>query len=152
MYCGRISGSLIDFGTNFIHLSNYYYCTHMQSIPFTIPNINHGFFTAEGLIKLEDDYLHLEYHYKDGIIGAYKGDVARRKIPVGKLEEVRLKRRLFSHYLQLRASSLTVFEDLPGVDGSVLSLKIARKYRRQADRMVSEVSILLSEIQLDSIE
>lgn len=124
----------------------------MQSIPFTIPNVNHGFFTVEGLIKLENESLNLEYHYKDGIIGAYKGEVEQREISISSLEEVRLKRRLFSYYLLIRASSLSAFEGFPGVDGGVLSLKISRKYRREADRMVSEVSILLSEIQLDSLE
>lgn len=124
----------------------------MQSIPFTIPNISHGLLKAEGVVKLDNESLIIEYRTKDGIIGAFKGEVEQYNLPVSKLEEVRLKRRLFSYYLIIRASSMAVLDDIHGVDGGVLSLKISRSYRKQADRLVSEVSILLSEIQLNSLD
>jgi len=47
----------------------------MPNLPFTIPDLYADFAEAQGIARLDDDILILEYQTKDSIVGMIKSDI-----------------------------------------------------------------------------
>lgn len=124
----------------------------MQPIPFRITNIDHGIREADGLLRLEDEKLVLEYQLKDSIMGVFKSDVEIMRIPIEKLSDASLKKRLFTTKLMLQASSMTFFDEVPGSNHGRLELKIKRRDRKAAENLASRITLLLSEARLRNLD
>lgn len=73
-------------------------------------------------------------------------------IPFSDLVDIRLKKGWFSSRIILEATSMKVFEKLPGANPAESELKVKRKNKQEAERLVSQARMQLSEYKLDQFE
>ncbi len=123
-----------------------------KSVQFEIPAINHGLQKASGLLKLEEEQLILEFQVKDALLEILKSEVKEIAIPLRDLQSVEYKKGWFSSKVILEAGSLRVFEDIPGADHGECELKIKRKEREDAEKLISKVRLVMSEIKLNDLD
>lgn len=123
-----------------------------KTIPFSIPEINHGFQEASGLMKLTNKGFELEFEVKDAILGVMKSGIKNVVIPYSELESVEYKKGWFSSKIILNATSMRVFENVPGTDVATCTIKVKRKHRDEARSLASHARLQLSEYKLDQMD
>lgn len=123
-----------------------------KTVPFIIPEINHGFQQAEGLLKLGDKQLELEFEVKDAILGVIKSGVRDVAVPFSGLKSIEFKKGWFSAKIILEATSMKVFNELPGTELATCTLKVKRKHREEAEDLISRARLHLSEYKLDKLD
>ncbi len=123
-----------------------------KAVQFEIPNVNHGFQVASGLLKLEGEHLILEFQVKDAFFEVIKSDVEEVAIPLRDLQSVEYKKGWFSAKIILEASSLRALDGLPGADQGECKLKIKRKERKEAEKLVSKIRLVMSEMKLSDLD
>ena len=123
-----------------------------KTVPFIIPEINSGFQQAEGLLKLSKDKLELEFEVKDAILGVIKSGVKDVAIPFSDLKSISFKKGWFSAKIILEATSMKAFRDLPGTELATCTLKVKRKHRDDAQSLISQARLQLSEFKLDQFD
>lgn len=123
-----------------------------RSVPFEIPNVNHGFQVAKGLLKLRSDGIELEFETKDAILGLISSGVKTLQLSYSDLESIRFDKGWFSAKIILEAVSMRVFEDLPGTGQATCTLKVKRKHKEEAQKIISTARMQLSEHKLDQME
>lgn len=126
--------------------------TTSQSVPFKIPDINHGFQVAEGLLKLTENGIELEFEIKDAILGVINSGVKTVTLDYEELKDIRFKKGWFSAKVFLEGNSMRVFEKLPRSEQAVCVLKIKRKDREDARNIVSRAKVYLSEQKLSRLD
>lgn len=125
--------------------------TSTRSVPFEIPDINHGLKRAKGLFKLEKDGIELEYQLQDSFIGVIKSEIKNFHLPYGELKNIRFEKGWFRTKIILEATSIRTFENLPGADHAVCTLRVKRKNWKEARDVVSKAMMQLSEYKLDQL-
>lgn len=123
-----------------------------QTVPFSIPEINHGFQEASGLMKLTREGIELEFEVKDAILGVMKSGIKNVIIPYSKLESITFKKGWFSSKIILNGTSMRVFEDVPGTNVATCIIKVKRKHRNEAQSLASHARLQLSEYKLDQMD
>ncbi len=124
----------------------------MDSIPVKFPEIYEGFADAEGVLRISPDALTLEYRIKDNLIGVVKSGVSTAVIPFDHIDEVDLRSRFLWTSLNIRVDSMQIVGDVPGAKQGKVSLKISRRYKREAAEIAHEASIRSSQSKLDRLE
>lgn len=122
-----------------------------RSIPFEIPNVNHGFQVAKGILKLRSDGIELEFETKDAILGIISSGVQSVRISYSDLESIRFEKGWFSAKIILEAISMRIFEELPGTEQATCMLKVKRKDKDEAQKVISTARMYLSEHKLDQM-
>lgn len=115
-------------------------------------DVNHGFQTASGLIKLDGEELVVEYQTKDAFLEIFKSDVEMVRIPLRELQSVEFKKGWFSSKIIVEARSIWALNDLPGADQGECTLKIKKKDRKDAENLISKIRILMSEMKLKDLD
>lgn len=123
-----------------------------RSVPFYIPEISHGFQEAKGLFKTDEKGVELEFEVTDSILGFFKSGVQTVHIPFSELQTVRYKKGWFRSKIILEAFSMKTLEDIPGSEQASCTLKIKRKHRKDAEQIVSQASLRLSEYKLSRLD
>lgn len=123
-----------------------------QSVAFTIPNVNHGLQVAKGLLKLGENGIQLEYEVTDAFLGIVDSGVQTTHLNYGDLKSIQFKKGWFRARIILEASSMRIFEELPGTEQATCTLKIKRKDREEAEKIISRARMLHSEYKLDQME
>lgn len=126
--------------------------TTSQSVPFKIPDVNHGFQVAEGLLKLTERGIELEFEIKDAILGVINSGVKTVTLDYEELEDIRFKKGWFSAKIILKGNSMRVFEELPRSEQAACALKIKRRDREDARNIVSRANVYLSEQKLSRLD
>ena len=133
----------------------------MTSVPFSIGNIFGGFGIAKGVLRHDSDDLTLEFQLRDGVLGLFKSDVRTVRFPIGSIEEISLNRmwsdplhllRRGTWQLRVRTMHLHSVVDIPGHEEDGFRLTVSRKYRKDAQALLSEVELRMAEIRLKEIE
>lgn len=123
-----------------------------SSVPFEIPDVNYGFKTVKGLLKLRDKGLELEYETTDSFFGVMKSGVKTILLPFENLEKIEFDKKWFSGMVIIEGHSMKDFEDVPGSDRARCELKIKRKNRKEAENLVSKARAMLSEYKLSKLD
>lgn len=123
-----------------------------RTVPFEITGISHGLKEIEGLVKLGEEGLELEYKLQDSFVGLIKSDTKATEIPYGNLEEITFEQGWFGSKIILEGTSMRAFGELPGTEPGSRTLKIKRKHRDEAEKLVSRARMQLSEYRLNSME
>ena len=123
-----------------------------KTVPFVIPDINNGFQQAEGLFKLGKNHIELEFEVRDSILGIIKSGVKDLSISFSDLKSITFKKGWFSAKIILEGTSMKVFNDLPGTELATCILKIKRKYREDAEDVISQARMQFSEYKLDRLD
>ncbi len=123
-----------------------------RSVPFEISDINHGLQVVKGLFRLGKDGIELEFQIQDGIIGIIKSGVRTVHLNYADLESITYKKGWFGAKIVLEATSMKVFEDLPGSEQGTCKLKVKRNDREEAEKIISTARMHLSEYKLDQLD
>lgn len=121
------------------------------TVPFQITGVNHGLREVHGLLKLKKEALELEYEAKDSFVGMFKSGVTTFTVAFPDLQEISYDKGWFSSRIIIEGTSMKVFEPFPGAEQAVCEMKIKRKHRDEAKRLVSRARMLLSEYKLDQL-
>ena len=101
---------------------------------------------------MSSEALVLEYQVKDNLIGVVKSGVRTTLIPFDRIDEVDFRSNFIWTSLNIRVDSMQVVEDVPGAKQGKVSLKIPRRYRKEAAVLAHEASIRSSQSKLDRLE
>ena len=124
----------------------------MRALPFYDNELNGGFMTMEGILRIEKGEIHIEYQKKDAIVELVKSKVKSISIDLNDIDLIEYKKNLFGARLIFHAKRATVFEDFPGSDLLVRTLKVKRKHRDIAANLASNVNLYLSELKLKELD
>lgn len=124
----------------------------MDSIPVRFPEIYQGLADAEGVLRISSDALTLEYQVKDNLVGVVKSGVSTAVIPFDHIDEVDFRSNFLWTRLNIRVDSMQIAGDVPGAKQGRVSLKIPRRYKREAAEIAHEASIRSSQSKLDRLE
>ncbi len=119
-------------------------------VPFEIPEISHGFKQAQGLIKLWERGLEMEFEVS--LLGVFKNGVESIRIPYSDLNSIRYKKGWFSDKIIMEGVSMKVFEEVPGTEIATCELKVKRKNREAAQSLISRARMHLSENKLEQLD
>ncbi len=111
----------------------------VHGIPFQLPAANFGFTEIKGILYLDEAYLVFEVGA--GLPGGSKKKRQTIKIEPHALEEIRLDQGVLHHQLIVRPRQRELFRVMPGMykGKDVLTLKIEKRYRADAEHLVDEV-------------
>ena len=123
-----------------------------KTVPFEITGVSHGLKDVTGLMKLNEQGFKLEYKLQDSFVGMISSDPKEILIPYRNLDEITFKKGWFSGKVILEGNSMGAFNDLPGTEPGSRTLKIKRKDRDDAQRLVSQARMQLSEYRLSKME
>jgi hypothetical protein len=126
--------------------------TFGQSVPFEIPDINHGLKKAEGLIKLWENGIELEFEVEDAFLGVSKSEVQTVRISYGDLEAIQFEKGWFKASIVLKGTSMKVFDDVPATEAGTCTLKIERKNREEAQALITKARMRHSQYRLDQMD
>ena len=120
------------------------------NVPFEIPEINHGFKEASGLMKLSDQGIELEFEV--ATLGIFKSGVEVAHISYADLQSIEYKKGWISDKIILEGISMRVFQDVPGTEIATCKLKVKKKNRSDAQNLVSSARVHLSEHKLNQLD
>ena len=124
----------------------------MEAVPFSNNSVYEGLGKVNGLIRLEDDVLVLEYQTKDGVFGVLKSRVRETRLGLKDVASIEFDRGRVTSNLRLRVLSIALLSDLPCCESGEARLKIARRDRDAAGGLVSRVQLRLSELRLEAAD
>ena len=124
----------------------------MRAHPFYDNELNGGFMTMEGILRIEKGEIHIEYQKKDAIVEMVKSSVKSISINLNDIDHIEYKKKLFGARFILHGKRATVFEDFPGNELLVRTLKVKRKHRNIAANLASNVNLYLSELKLKELD
>lgn len=123
----------------------------MMSLPFTIRGVLTGFVDLEGVARLEDKELCLEFRMSSSLARFLRSSPREVRVAFEELEEAVFKQRLCVGMLRLRARRLHIFSQVPGSVGSELRLRCRREHWELARDLASHLSLRAVEQQLRTL-
>lgn len=121
-------------------------------LPFTIKDLEYGLKEAVGLLRFDKDHLVLELQQQDSFVGALKSDVQNFKISFSEIQEITLDKGMFSTIVVIEGSHMASLSKVPGSKQGNVELKIDRKNKKEADRVISALNLALSEYRLSQMD
>ena len=121
-------------------------------LPFTIKDLEYGLKEAVGLLRFDKNHLILELQQQDAFVGALKSDVQNFKIPFSEIQEIKVDKGMFSTSVIIEGSHMASLSEVPGSKQGNVELKIDRKNKNEADRVISALNLALSEYRLNQMD
>lgn len=124
----------------------------MESIPFTLPDLYASLAEGNGLLRVEEDSLVLEYQVKDSVIGILKSSLKELRIPLREISSIRFVKKLIKSRLFIKTHRMNTLAKFPGSEQGELKLYINRKNRKAAEELVSELELRIAEARLNLLD
>ncbi len=106
------------------------------SLPFSMSGLYGGFGGLQGIVRLDECALVLEFEVSDAVLGLLKSQIKKIEIPLQEIQSARMEKGWFSATLTIRVNNLAVLSEVPGSEGGEAELEISRKDRPQAELLV----------------
>lgn len=100
---------------------------------------------SDGLIRLTDEGLTLQYETKDAFFGLYKSGVQELILPLTEIAFVEFKRGPFRTELAVQVNDLRHLDGVPGAKSGRLRLRFGRQHRGDAEALAVSLEELLRE-------
>jgi hypothetical protein len=115
----------------------------MNVVPFELGALYGNFASGHGLLRIEDNQLCLEFQVRDNLVGIWKSSVRQVRIPRADLASVTLECGWFGfcNSLVIQVTRMEAVQDVPGMSKGRVILKIARKDRAAAERLITALEI-----------
>lgn len=123
-----------------------------HSVSFTIEGTNGGFSNVEGLLRLGNHALILEFQTSDAIFGVIKSDLKSVTIPFSQIRKVEYGKKWFSTHIEIAVMTMRSLDGVPGAKAGHLKMKIRKENRSDAVQFNSTLQMLLSEYRLSESE
>lgn len=112
----------------------------MESLPFSM-SAYEGFGVVEGRVRDTESALAIEFHVKDNVFGAFKSGLRSITIPFTSVEAVRYEARRFrKSRLEIDVNDATLLEKIPGTKVGTLTLRLDKKTKPHAERIVQRIN------------
>jgi hypothetical protein len=122
------------------------------SLPFSFANVYEGFAKAQGIVRVDEDALTLEFEIKDNFFGVLKSGIKEVIIPIQYIESVTLNKSLLRTALVVRVQSLKILSHIPKYNQGQLWLYISRKERDIASQVASFLKLKISENEIKLLD
>ena len=123
----------------------------MSSVPFTVGDVYSSLAELEGVVRMEENGLALDFRVTDAVLHVMKSQPQEARIPWTELEEITFTKGLFRCALHLRTRGLKAFSAIPGSNGSEMILRCKRKYAEAARELASNAAMRIVEHQLRAL-
>jgi hypothetical protein len=119
----------------------------MISIPVKLHTPDAMFTEAEGMVRIEEGRLVLEFETKDAFFGAYRSGVEEVELFPDDVAAVRYKQTLFKSELIIRAKSMKQVDSVPGSKHGEIRLRFKRPHREDARELGAFLQRRLRELE-----
>lgn len=116
----------------------------MITVPVNLGPTLQGLAHCEGILELHDDALVLCIRRRVMGVELLKSRVQEIKIPFDKIEEVTWKTGMFGSHLEIRMSDYKTLSKIPNSRNGVARLKVARRYKIDAEEVHSICSLAIA--------
>jgi hypothetical protein len=123
-----------------------------HAVPFYITGVNGGLTEVDGLLKVQNNALLLEFQSADAIIGVVKSRVKEVSIPFDAIRRVELKKGWFTTKISIYTKSMSAMKDIPGAKAALVVLKVKRAYKIDALDLNSQIQLAFSEYKLNLLD
>jgi hypothetical protein len=116
-------------------------------VRFTAEGAWLGMGTIHGLLRLEENAIALEYQIQDNVFNFFKSQISEKRLPIAEFERADFSNGWFGFFasITLTARRMAALEGIPGSDHGLLKLSLARRDRRDARELASQLNLLISE-------
>jgi len=121
-------------------------------LPFKIEDLNYGLKEAVGLLRFDKSHVILELQEQDAFVGMMKSDVESFKISFSDIQDVTFDKGMFSSKVIIDGSHMKSLSEVPGNKQGSIELKIDRKDKKEAERVISALTLALSEYRLNQMD
>ncbi|MGI9174834.1 MAG: hypothetical protein ACR2GR_05910 [Rhodothermales bacterium] len=111
--------------------------TDLRSIPFRLPEADHGLTEITGLLYLDDEFL--TFDVQTGLPGGSQKELQVIKVELAALAALRLDRGTLGDRLCIRPKTSDLLDAMPGTHQEELKLKLRKRHRADAEQPVYEV-------------
>ena len=118
------------------------------SLPFWIPD---GLGVTDGIAKVCETKLVLEFEVRGGLVGWIRLGVKEVAIPFDEIESVSLRTGVFKSTLIITTKSLSPASDVPGGRRGQISLCVAREDKKKAKEVESLLAFGLARRELHGL-
>ena len=119
---------------------------------FKTTEVYHGFAEVEGMLRIEDQQVVIEYQTKDSVLGVIKSETKSLPIPYSQISEVVFKTNMFRTFLRLQLKSLELLNKFPGSKAGGIKLNLKRKDKEKAIYLQSFIRLRVSEVRLKGLD
>lgn len=123
--------------------------THI--IPFTLAQSDNFLMESSGIIKLEANFLVIEYQSRDAVLGVVRSGVNEVRLSLNDVQQITFKKGLFTNTLRIQAKAMRALEKVPGSVHGAVDMKIKRADRKNVEYMVSSANLRISELRLEAM-
>lgn len=123
-----------------------------KTLPFKTDGAYHGFAEVSGMLHIERDHLELEFEVKDSFLGALKSGPKQLEIAYADLSKLTYVRTLFTSRLEIKVKRLGVLSRFPAAKDGMISLKIKRKLKVEAEDIATYANLRIAEIGLENLQ
>lgn len=116
------------------------------NLHFETPEIYSGFGECNGIIRVKEEGLMLEYQVKDGIVGFLKSSPKFLLIPYEELTDIQYKFNLFRSRFHLYVDNIKLLNKFPYNKEGVITLKVKRSQKGTAKKITHEVRLIMSNL------
>lgn len=109
----------------------------MPSVPFTLPDIDAGLTEIKGILHLDDEFLVLDF--ETALLGEFDKRQRTVKIEPAAISSIRLETGLVRDVICIRPKKSDLLDAVPGTHLGELRLKVWRKRRDAAERIVQQI-------------
>ncbi len=120
-----------------------------KSLPFKITGAYEGFAETEGLLRLDNTNITLQFQTVDAVFGMMKSAIKNISISINELETIEFRKRFWGNHIFMHISRLDLAQALPSQSSNQIKLKIARGDRTLAEDMVRAIRLQQSEYEYD---
>ncbi|MEO0795074.1 MAG: hypothetical protein AAFX93_07930 [Verrucomicrobiota bacterium] len=121
------------------------------SVPFKIKDVFHGFAESNGILRLEDDVLAIEFQTKDNLVGAIQSEVKNIRLSVCDIESVDFRKSILGNSLTIRLSTMELSHQVPNQESGEITVSIDRRNVEAALDFVSRVKLEVADQRLRDV-
>jgi hypothetical protein len=122
------------------------------SLPFSIVNAYEGLAQVNGIVRVSEAGLVIEFEVKDGLLGVLRSGVKEVLIPIDELASLDMQRFWLFTRLIIRARSLVTLNQIPqSKSGQAVLWSVGGRNREIAERLIQDLRLKMIERESDRL-
>lgn len=124
-----------------------------EVLRFSLGELYHGLAECNGLLRVDDNAVFMEYVVKDSLLGVIKSNVKTIKLRYDRLLDAQFVNKFFKKQIILKPMSMLDFADIPSADTGEIVLKIAKDKQTLfvAETITTFISLKISEVRISKL-
>jgi len=116
----------------------------MLTVPVHLGSTLQGLAQSDGILELRDNALVLHFQSRDTVLKVLKTRVQSITIPFEEIEEIHWKTSMVGCRLEIRITNLKTLSKIPNSKEGMAGLKVARRYKTDAQEIQSICSLAIA--------